>query len=78
MTEMTFEEAMRKIEEIVASLEKGNLPLEESLDKFEEAIKLARFCHAKLESAKKRIEKLVRTEDGELRIEPLEEEIDEG
>ena len=72
MTKMSFEDSMKKIEEIVAELEKGEIPLEASLDRFEEAVKLARACQRKLEKAQARISKLVKTEDGFM-LEPLDE-----
>jgi len=72
MTKMSFEDSMKKIEEIVAELEKGELPLEASLDRFEEAVKLARACQRKLEKAQARISKLVKSEDGFM-LEPLDE-----
>jgi exodeoxyribonuclease VII small subunit len=73
MGEPTFEEAMKRIEEIVAGLEKGDLPLDESLDRFEEAVKLARACQEKLEKAEARITKLVRTGESGFTLEPLDE-----
>jgi exodeoxyribonuclease VII small subunit len=73
MGEMSFEEAMKRIEKIVADLEKGELPLEESLERFEEAVKLARSCQAKLEKAEARISKLVQTGNAGFTLEPLDE-----
>ena len=73
MGEMTFEQAMKRIERIVADLEKGDLPLEESLDRFEEAVKLARSCQDKLEKAEARISKIVKTGDSGFTLEPLDE-----
>lgn len=73
MAEMKFEDAMKRIEEIVNQLEKGDLPLEQALERFEEAIKLARICQAKLEDAQQRISKLVR-EGEDFRLEPFETE----
>ena len=72
MAEMSFEDAMKRIEEIVSDLERGELPLEESLDRFEEAVKLARSCQRKLEAAKKRISKLVKADDETFTLEPFE------
>ena len=72
MAEMSFEDAMKRIEQIVADLERGELPLEESLDRFEEAVKLARSCQRKLETAKKRISKLVKADDESFTLEPFE------
>ena len=73
MAEMTFEEAMKRIEKIVGDLEKGDLPLEESIDRFEEAVKLARSCQEKLEKAEARISKLVKTGESGFTLEPLDE-----
>lgn len=73
MKEMSFENAMKKIESIVDELEQGDLPLEESLKRFEEAVKLARVCHKKLESAEKKINKLIKTGGDKFELEPFEE-----
>ncbi len=73
MGEMTFEQAMKRIEKIVADLEKGDLPLEESLGRFEEAVKLAHSCQEKLDKAEARISKLVRTGESGFTLEPLDE-----
>jgi exodeoxyribonuclease VII small subunit len=61
-----FEEALRRLEEIVAKLEKGELTLEESLGLYEQGIGLARNCHAKLEEAEGRIEVLIKDARGGL------------
>jgi exodeoxyribonuclease VII small subunit len=73
MAESSFEDAMKRIERIVADLEKGDLPLEESIDRFEEAVKLARSCQEKLEKAEARIAKLVRSGESGFTLEPLED-----
>jgi exodeoxyribonuclease VII small subunit len=64
MAEKKFEKAMERLEEIVGSLEGGELSLEDSLKVFEEGMKLARFCSHKLEEAEKKVTLLVR-ESGE-------------
>ena len=69
----SFEDAMKRIEEIVSELERGELPLEKSLDRFEEAVKLARSCQKTLDAAQKRISKLVRNESDSFTLEPLDE-----
>ena len=69
---MKFEECMKRIEEIVGDLEKGDLPLEEALDRFEEAVGLARECYGKLDQAQKRISRLEKTDDSEFALEPFE------
>jgi exodeoxyribonuclease VII small subunit len=61
----SFEEAIRKLEEIVQRLERGELTLEESLTCYEEGIHLSRLCHTKLEEAERKIETLVKDARGE-------------
>ncbi|NNU84435.1 exodeoxyribonuclease VII small subunit [Geobacillus sp. BMUD] len=63
--EMTFEEAMKKLEKIVEKLEEGNVPLEEAIAFFQEGIKLSKLCHDKLQHVEKQLEYMLR-EDGEL------------
>ena len=58
-----FESALRELESIVDTLERGEMPLEQSLEMFERGVRLSRFCHARLEDAERRIEVL--TERGE-------------
>ena len=61
----SFEEALQQLEQIVQKLEKGELPLEESLKLYEEGIKLSRLCHGKLEEAEGKIEMLMKDARGE-------------
>lgn len=69
-----FEDAMKKLEGIVERMEKGDLPLNESLKQFEEGVKLSRFCSQELQKAEKKIELLTRSADGKLVPVPFEEE----
>ncbi len=62
--EMNFEESLKRLELLVERLESGDLPLEESLQLFEEGQKLAALCNQKLESAVLRVEQL--TSEGEI------------
>ena len=62
--DLSFEEALRNLEEIVSRLEMGDLTLEESLALFEQGQKLARHCSSQLEAATLRVEQL--TGDGEI------------
>jgi exodeoxyribonuclease VII small subunit len=62
----TFEAALKQLEEIVQRLERGELPLEESLKLYEEGIRLSRLCHAKLEEAEGKIELLMKDAKGDL------------
>jgi exodeoxyribonuclease VII small subunit len=63
--EPTFEQALQQLEQIVQKLEKGELPLEESLQLYEDGIRLSRLCHGKLEEAEGRIELLLKDARGE-------------
>ena len=66
-----FEEAMKKLEEIVTELENGNLNLDESVSKFEEGMKLAKQCNSILETAEKKITILLEN-NGELKEEKFD------
>ena len=67
MKEQTYENAMQRLEEITASLEDGSLPLEQSLQLYEEAAALVRFCSACLDNAEQKIVSLadVEAQNGE-------------
>lgn len=71
--EMKFEDALKKVEKIVADLESGDLSLDDSLKKYEEGVKLAQFCSKKLESARKKVEILVKSGSGKLEAKPFNE-----
>jgi exodeoxyribonuclease VII small subunit len=71
--EPSFEEGMNSLESIVSRLEKGNLPLEESLASFEAGIGLLRSLHGRLGDVEKRVEVLMRDAAGVLRKEELED-----
>lgn len=71
--EPSFEEAFRRLEEIVEQLEKGELSLDDSIRLFEEGIKLARLCTRRLEEAERQIEVLLQDENGKLSVKPMEE-----
>ena len=64
--EKPFETSLTELEEIVAKLEDGDLPLEQSLELFEKGIKLSRECRDRLTNAERRIEVLMKSADGEL------------
>lgn len=61
MQKKTFEQAIKRLEEIVAELEEGNLPLEESLKIYEEGVELTKFCSTKLNETEDKIKTLVKT-----------------
>jgi len=73
MSELSFEEAMKRIEKIVADLERSDVPLEESITLFEEAIRLAKVCYERLDKAQKRVTKLVGTRQDGFVLEPFDE-----
>ncbi len=73
MAELKFEEALKKLEKIVGDLEDGNIPLDESLEKYEEGIRLSKMCQKKLEAAKKKVEILLKSEDGTFELKPFDE-----
>ncbi len=66
--EKDFEEMLEDLENIVSSLEKDNLKLDESISKFEEGMKLTKLCNTKLEEAEKKITILL-NENGEIKEE---------
>ncbi len=68
---MKFEDALKRLEELLTLLEEGDKPLDESLKLFEEGTKLARFCSKRLEEAERKIEILKRGENGKLKPEPF-------
>lgn len=63
-TNMKFEEALARLEEIVRALDGGAAPLDESLALFEEGVRLVKLCSEKLDSAEQTVKILVRGEDG--------------
>ncbi len=69
--EIKFEAALGKLEEIVRTLEEGDLPLEDSLKMFEEGMQLSTLCGQKLDAAERRIEILMKTEEGETAPRPF-------
>lgn len=63
--EMSFEGAMGRLEEIVSALEKGDAPLDESLELFEEGVTLVKLCSARLEDAEQKVKILVGGEESD-------------
>ncbi|MBH8596742.1 MULTISPECIES: exodeoxyribonuclease VII small subunit [unclassified Thermoactinomyces] len=61
---LPFEEALKRLEEVVEILEKGDTPLEQAIQLFDEGMKLAHICGKKLEWAEQQVEMLVQ-ENGE-------------
>ena len=69
MAKIKFEESLKKLEEIVEQLERGDLTLDESLTRYENGIKLYKQCLALLESAEKKVQILTKKESGKFQTE---------
>lgn len=67
--ELTFEEAMNKLEEIVEKLEEGDVPLEKAITYYQEGMKLSKLCNDKLSNVQEKMTQIM-NEHGEL--EPFE------
>ncbi len=65
-SEMTFEEALSALEDIVRQLESGRVQLEEAVAYYEKGVRLKKMCEEKLKNAKARIDKLVIDTNGEI------------
>jgi len=78
MSDIKFEDALARLEQIVDTLESGKLPLEDSLKAFEEGVVMARHCAKDPAAAEKRIEVLTKDEAGVLRTDPFELEDDQA
>ena len=63
---MTFEQALARLEEIVSKIESGEVPLEESIDKYAEGIKLIKQCRSILDAAEQKIQLLAKGKGGTL------------
>ena len=70
--DLPFEEALKKLEVIVESMEAEDLPLETLLARFEEGTKLAKVCQVKLSEAELKIQQLGKQSSGELILKPVE------
>lgn len=73
-TSNEFEKSFQQLEKIVQRLEAEELPLDESLQLFEEGIRLSRFCHQRLEEVEKKIELILADAKGQPVTEPFEED----
>ncbi len=71
---ITFEQSMQRLEQIVRIMERGEAPLEESLKLFQEGTELVRSCNALLEKANLEVKKIVTAPDGTPMEEPFHDE----
>ena len=67
-----FEEALKKLEDIVEAMESEELPLETLLAKYEEGTRLAQICQTKLAEAELKIQQLEKNAAGELKLKPVQ------
>jgi exodeoxyribonuclease VII small subunit len=70
----SLEEALGRLEAIVAEIEETPPPLEELIGRYEEGMKLLQDCRARLDAAGKRIEIITRNSKGETALEPFDQE----
>ncbi|HTP12564.1 MAG TPA: exodeoxyribonuclease VII small subunit [Bacteroidota bacterium] len=73
-TKQSFEDNLHRLEEIVESLEKGDVPLDQALNLYEEGIRLSRSCAERLKEAELRIKKLGKDAKGQFELTDLREE----
>ena len=64
ISEMTFEQAMSELERIVTELEKGDVPLEDSISLYEKGAELKKRCETKLKEAEQKVAAITLDEDG--------------
>jgi len=72
MAQFKFEDALARLETIVGQLEKGDLPLEDSLKIFEEGVRLSKNCLKLLEEAERKVQILLEDKEGRKRIKTLD------
>jgi exodeoxyribonuclease VII small subunit len=76
--ELSFEDALTRLEKVVKLLEDGQMPLEEALRLFGEGVELANTCNSQLEEAEQHISMLVTKPSGEIVLKELKVEINVG
>lgn len=69
----SFEDAMERLDAIVAKLEEDKLPLDEMLARYEEGVTLARFCGEKLEAAEQKVRLIAKKADGSVTLEAFDD-----
>lgn len=70
----SFEDQLKSLEGIVEKLEKGDLPLEESIKLFEQGVVLSNACKQELENAEGKVQILLKQKNGEMKTEPFDGE----
>ena len=77
MAQKTFEQSMKQLERIVQELESSDLTLEAAIKKFEEGMKLTKFCSKKLDETEKKVSLLLENAGGQISEKPFSPEGDE-
>jgi len=73
ISQMSFEDALRALEDVVRKLESGEVPLDDSISLYERGEQLRKHCQARLDAAQARIEKIVAGPDGKaVGVEPFD------
>jgi exodeoxyribonuclease VII small subunit len=73
-SELTFEQALAGLEQIVRDLEESQLGLDEALQRYEQGVRLIKECHARLQQAEQRILLLTGVEEGNPILQPFKHE----
>lgn len=71
--QLSFEEAMSKLENVVEKLEQGDVPLEEAISMFQEGMSLSKLCHDKLTQVEQQMDRIIH-ENGEVELTTFQEE----
>ncbi len=71
----TFEKAMEQLEQVVADLEAGDIPLDKALQKFEEGMALSKYCGDRLDETEKKVSLLLADSQGQLEAHDFSEEV---
>ncbi len=72
MAKDSFEKDLKRLEDIVAKMEEGDVPLDESMKLFEEGVKLSRLCSERLDKAEKKVEIITADKNGNITTRPFE------
>ena len=70
--EMSFEDAMRELEKVVSDLERGDVPLEQSIALYERGAQLKQRCQTKLKEAEEKVALITQDGDGSLGLKPVD------
>jgi exodeoxyribonuclease VII small subunit len=72
----SFESSLKELEKIVAEMETGDLPLQHALELFERGVQLSRYCQQQLSDAERKVELLVKGQDGTMLTKSFDDEND--